>query len=179
MTAHIAFPHITLATLANELAREVGERRRVYPSRVSQGKMLQRECDYQINLFMALQQDVTRMRACWVDRQIPPPPATHGFTWSARRAALLRELDLRSRFYPEWVGNGRLLEREAAHRIACVQCLLEIYEDGWDWIASTGLRGNSVLAVTDPAHAAACAEYAAVLAENTARKGASQREFAL
>lgn len=179
MIAHLAFPKVTLATLDAELRRELQQRRRFFPGRVKEGRMSQQEADAQLGMVGAWLEDVGRMHARWVEQRRELGKPAHGMTWNARRAGILREIDYRERFYPQWVKDGRILEDEAAHRIACLFCLLEIYEDGWDFVASNGRRGNSVLAVNDREEAAAVAEYRAVLAENAARKGTAQKALAL
>jgi hypothetical protein len=172
MIPHIAFPAITIAALEAELARELEARRGFYPGRVGKGNMLQAEADRELALAAAWLEDVARIRACWFDRPGTAPAAPqHGFAWQDRRAGLLRELGLRRRLYPQWVAGGRLLADQAAQRIACLACLLALYEDGWDWRGSDGRT---------PHHSPlAEREYAALRAEVDAREGRSQQEMAL
>lgn len=172
MTPHMAFPQVSLEALAAELAREAEARAAFYPGRVAKGNMLQAEADRELAIAGAWQEDLRRIRSCWFERPgEPPAPAMHGLAWRDRRAALLRELDLRRRIYPEWIAGGRMLEAQAAHRIACLACLLAIYEDGWDWRASDG--------ATPATSATAAQEFHALRADVDAREGKAQHALAL
>lgn len=175
MIPHIAFPAITWAALEAELARELQQRRALYPKRVETGRMLQAEASGETAIAMAWAEDLARMRARWLSPAprgaFPFPHPSHPITWAARRRSLLRELGMRQRFYPEWIAAGRLLADQATHQLACLQCLLTIYEDGWDWRASDGLLPSQ--------SQIAAAEYAALQTEAVARNGTAQKELAL
>jgi hypothetical protein len=181
MTLHHAFPAITLAHLEAELERELEARRGFYPGRVAKGNMLQAEADAELTVAAAWREDVARIRWTWFDRwttpRPPEPPRAQvaeggsALSWRDRRSSLLREIGLRRRIYPQWVAGGRMLEHTAAHQLACLECLLALYEDGWDWRGSDGLT---------PLHSAiADREYQALRAEIDAREGRSQKELEL
>lgn len=169
---HRLHPAIPLAAIGRELERERRQRRQFYPNRVKSGNMLPAEAERQLALVDAWLEDCTRIQACWFDTRGSLPWAPrHGFTWQERRAGLLRELELRDRVYPRWIADGRVLEKDAAHRIACLQCLLEVYEDGWDWRGSDGRLPSQ--------SPAAEAEYRQLRADVAQRKGISQKELDL
>jgi hypothetical protein len=171
MNLHLAFPAITLDQVAAELQREAQQRRDFYPGRVAKGNMLQAEADRQLALAAAWREDLERIRACWSTPGASPAAPAHGFSWRDRRAALLREIGLREKHYPEWIAGGRLLERDAVHQLACLSALLAVYEDGWDWRGSDG---------STPFHSAvADQEFTALRADVDARHGRSQHELAL
>lgn len=180
MTPHLAFPAITLAHLEGELARELEARRGFYPGRVEKGNMLQAEAEHELAAAAAWLEDVARIARAWftpkaertpAHAELVEAPPQHGLTWRDRRAALLRELGLRRKVYPNWIAGGRLLEHQAAHRLACLACLLAIYEDGWDWRASDGRT---------PMHSdLAAEEFTTLRAEVDAREGRSQKELEL
>lgn len=178
MIAHLAFPAITLAAIAAEAEIELDQRRGFYPGRVSKGNMLQEAADRELALCAAWAEDVARISAAWSAGAAPRAPQ-HSFTWHDRREALLRELDLRARFYPDWVAGGRLLADQAAHRTQCLQALLAIYEDGWDWACS----GCAAQPKADPCSRVFCPiadqEYRALRADIDAREGRSQKELEL
>lgn len=168
-----ALATITLAELAAteaELRRELGQRRAVYPGRVAARRMLQAEADDQLALAAAWIEDAARVRTSFFSPpwSAPVEPA-HGLSWRVRRSGLLRELALRGRFFPGWIAKGKLTSAQADHRIACLERLLELYEDGWDWCASNGRRGNNALAVRDPLERAAWHEFEAIRADRLAR----------
>lgn len=170
MIAHLSRPAITLEHVAAELAREHRQRAEFYPGRVAKGNMLQRDADHELAIAAAWLDDVSRMAAAWGNGH-PPEPSRFAFTWHDRRAALQRELELRARFYPEWIAKGRLAETDAAHRTACLEALLAIYEDGFDWRGSDGKT---------PFHSAtADQEFTAMRADVAARQGRSQKELDL
>ncbi len=172
MTPHLAFPAVTFEALEAELGRELEQRRRFYPGRVEKGRMLQEDAEWELAIALAWREDVARIRACWLERPgSPPTRPAHGLSWNDRRRGLLRELDMRGRFYPGWIDSGRLLERDAAHQLACLECLLAIYEDGWDWTGSGGKTPHhSPIAEQD---------FRALRAEVDARTGRTQKELAL
>jgi hypothetical protein len=188
MTPHLAFPAITFAHLEAELRRELEARAGFYPGRVSKGNMLQAEADRELAAAAAWLEDVARIRDLWTAPAASPlrlssPPGSSSrqaiaeqgaggaLSWRDRRSSLLREMGLRRRVYPEWVASGRLLEHQAAHRLACLECLLALYEDGWDWRGSDGL--------TPMFSALAAEEFTALRAEIDARDGRSQKELEL
>lgn len=170
-TPHIAFPDVTLAQLEAEIAREWDLRRRVYPDRVAKGNMTQDEADWQLRIAEAWSKDAWRIKQAWFIDHRPPIAPPHGLTWRDRRAGLLRELELRRRVYPRQIASGNLLEIHATRQLRPLECLLAIYEDGWDWFGSDGQR---------PGHSAtAAAEYLELLASIADRQGLTQQALAL
>lgn len=133
MTAHIAFPDITLAMIAAELRREHGLRANLYPKWIAAGRIAEAEARHGLAVFDALISDIPRIEA---PRR--PWQETHELSWATRRAALANELAYRRRLYPEFIAAGRFDAAEGAARIACLTCLLWIFEDGFDWRASNG-----------------------------------------
>lgn len=171
MIPHLAFPNVTMQAVEAELARELEQRRKVYPGRVAKGNMTPAEADAEIAIAVAWTQDAWRIKQAWFIDHAPPAPATHGLTWNVRRNALLRELELRDRLYPQWIASGRLLDRHAAGQIAALRCLLAIYEDGFDWFGDDGLTpGRSELAAE---------QFATMRAQADHRQGRTQQELAL
>lgn len=147
VSPHNLFPHITMRHIAQELERERRARQNVYPARVERGNMLQAEADRQLQLLDAMIADAKRL-----DVPGRTPPATHGVPWAARRDALVRELALRDRHYPQWIKTAKIRAEDAAHRRDCLQSLLEIYDDGFDWSASNGASWAGFgCSFTDPA----------------------------
>jgi hypothetical protein len=128
------FPELTFAQLRAELARERAARARLYPQRVEQGRMSQRQADDELALAAALAADIDR--AAHVGA--PVPLAAHDFSWRERRDAIARELGWRSHVYPRWIELGRLSQDDADHRMACLEALADVFDDGFDWRASNG-----------------------------------------
>ncbi|OYX62713.1 MAG: hypothetical protein B7Y88_13750 [Sphingomonadales bacterium 32-64-17] len=143
MIAARLFPHVSLVTIEREVKREFGHRRKLYAYKVDRGSMLAEVADRELALASAWGEDLARMIAA-LDQPGAPAPAGHGFSWHERRGAVLRELDLRDRLYPKWIADGRVIERDAAHQVACLQCLLELYEDGFDFTGFNGARPKLV-----------------------------------
>lgn len=133
------FPGMTWALCRAEVDRELDYRRRTYPDRVAGGRMKAKEADWQRDIFAAIADDVDRMAWTGADR----PAVTHAFSWNDRRAALSREIDLRERFYDEWVAGGRLTRDRADHQLLAVRAILWRYDCGFDWRPS-----NAVLDIT-------------------------------
>jgi hypothetical protein len=136
---HRAFPNITWAALRAELEREANARRSLYPSLVEKGRMTREAAAKGQGVIAAMIVDVTtRLCPPWPRRGRDPPG--HACTWHERRDALVAELALRERLYPDWIAKGRLEAHTAKHRNCCLEALLWIYEDGFDWQASNGAR---------------------------------------
>jgi hypothetical protein len=169
---HIRFPDISPAALERELGRELEARRALYARRLETHRMLPAEAERELAIAAAWREDLARIRAAWIETPgtIPAPPA-HQFSWKDRRAALMRELDQRRRFYPEWIAKSRLTQAAADHQVECLECLLAVYEDGWDWRGSDGLT---------PLHSAtADAEFTALHTEIAQRNGRAQQQMEL
>ncbi len=132
MTVSHLFPGISYADCSAEITRELGQRRRVYPDRVAKLRMTEADAQYQLAIFAAIGADIARM-------QMPAPgAAAHGFSWGERRKALERELDYRTRFYPEWISKLRLTQAKADHQMDCLKAILWRYDMGFDWHPSNG-----------------------------------------
>lgn len=172
---HSRHPDISWRKLQEELRRELGLRQQLYPGRVQSARMSRAEAEREIALCRAWAEDVQRM----IDRsRMPHPrpplldcPPQHGFTWRNRQEALLREIAMRERLYPEWIRAARLSREQAHHRLACLHCLLDIYEDGWDWCGSDGMLPSRSKTAAE--------EFAAMRGFAEARNGLSQQELAL
>lgn len=171
MIAHLRSPAITLAAIAAELGREAAARHSLYRKRVDAARMTQAEADRGLAIAAAWREDVERIAAAWGNAQEPAPPR-HAISWRDRVQGLQRELELRRRFYPEWIDAGRMTAAEGAQQLACLEALLAIYHDGWDWRGPDGrLPGESPLAEQEwLAHAAAV---------NLARDPERQKEMTL
>lgn len=124
------FPGVTYAHLATELARELAYRRKTYTDRVNGGRMTQAEADYQLAIFTAIGADIDRMQHIG---PAPLPPPTHGYGWAERRKALQRELDLRDRYYPQWINSGRITREAATRQRTAMAAILWRYDAGFDW----------------------------------------------
>ena len=143
---HHRFPAITWRALAAEIDREISARLGTYPARVESGRMTQAEMDWQLQLARAWREDVDRMEAARrpLSEGRPAvalaniPAAHHDIAWRPRRAALLREIEQRQRFYPEWIDKGRMTDAQAKARLEAAECLLALYEQGLDWRPANG-----------------------------------------
>lgn len=142
-------PGVRFADALDELRRELAARRRTYPDWITRGRMTQAEADHQLALFEAIAADVERYARFVSTRQLAPP--AHKFSWHLRREALRREADLRARIFPEWIAKGRLDQAEADRRTAALAAVADLFDDGFDWHASNGLR---VLLDVTPTNAA-------------------------
>jgi hypothetical protein len=136
---HRAFPDVTWAALKAELQRELAARRSLYPQLVDKGRLTSEASARGQAIIAAMILDLTR-RLCppWPRRAADPPG--HDCSWSDRRDALVAELAQRERLYPDWIAKGRLEVHTARHRNSCLEALLCVYEDGFDWRASNGAR---------------------------------------
>ncbi|RIV87471.1 hypothetical protein [Aurantiacibacter zhengii] len=137
--AHRFFPAVTLAQVRREVARELAQRERVYPGRVSEGRLHQDEADRQLAIARAWLEDIDRVEAIHrtPGKRVEP---THTLPWKARRVGLLRELEWRGKVYPRLIAEGRLAADDAESQNTALRALLAIYEDGFDWISATGAR---------------------------------------
>ena len=167
---HERWPAITWASLAAEIDREITARLNTYPGRVERGRMTQAEMDWQLQLARAWREDVDRFAAAHrplsEGRPMTCPVQVanrHGIAWRPRRGALLRELEQRRKHYPGWIAEGRLTQAAADGRVAALECLLTLYEWGYDFIPA------------DPEDAGA--EIRAILAEIAARTAPPQQEL--
>jgi hypothetical protein len=135
------FPGLTYADCRAELDRELAQRRRVYPDRVAKMRMTQAEADYQIAIFTAIRDDTLRMERSFTDHPEPVEGqrSTHNFSWADRRRAIERELDYRTRFYPQWIANHRLTQEKADRQMAALKAVLWRYDMGFDWHPSNGV----------------------------------------
>ena len=181
---HHRFPAITWATLAAEIDREAGARRSTYPPRVETGRMTQAEMEWQLQLVGAWREDVDRFRRSHAPLEQGQPaillqriPATHGIAWRPRRAAVLRELEQRRQFYPQWVEQSRITPAAAAARIDAFECLLALYEMGFDWIPANGTAAAWDRHPATPDQLATREEIKAVLAEIAGRSVVQQQEL--
>jgi len=152
---HSRHPAITAQHVLAECRRELGQRRRFYPSQIAGGRMTQAQADHQLACTAAWASDVERIIAfeaaaaeAW-DRYkgnpgdpvtVTLPPPAHAMGWKDRRAALGRELAMRARVYPRRVEESAMTKADADHRIACLAALAARYDDGFDWTASNGER---------------------------------------
>lgn len=136
MTPHHRHPTVTWPALLDELDRELAQRRRVYPGQVEKGAMTPAEMDWQIGLAEAWRADAARFRDAFASAVNPLsllPASGHALRWQDRRDGLARELAWRQRIYPRHVEKGQATQADAMRRIDLLQCLLAIYEDGFDF----------------------------------------------
>lgn len=139
MTFHLRHPNITAAHVVRECARELEQRRRFYPTRITEGRMLADEAERQLAVAAAWLEDARRI----ADSDYTPDPLAppgHTISWAERRTALARELGLRSKVYPRHIATARMTQADADHRRACLLALAARYDDGFDWRASNGER---------------------------------------
>lgn len=129
MPAH--FHHApSFADVRAELAREAAARASFYPTYVAKFRMTQADADHQLAILAAIAADLEAVIAIRTpDHMRSPQP----FTWSQKRDALLRELDQRNRFYPDWIAKGRFDQAEGNRRIAALAAMLALYDDGLTW----------------------------------------------
>lgn len=181
---HHRYPAITWRVLAAEIDREISARLNTYAGRVETGRMTQAEADWQLQLARAWREDVDRFeQSVQPLRQGQPAtptlriPAAHSIAWRPRRAALLRELEQRQRFYPEWVAKGRLTEANAKSRLEAAECLLTLYEYGYDWEPTNGMPPAWSEIRATPEQQATRDEIRALLSEIAARTTTPQQEM--
>lgn len=130
-------PDVTYAMIRAELQRELAARGRLYPRRVESGRLTQADAARECELIAAMIADVATMASYHpadaqnVTWRVEPRLSDHPHTWEQRRLALHRELDLRLRLYPQWIAEGRLTQLNATRQFATLDCLLEIYDEGW------------------------------------------------
>lgn len=179
---------LSLAIIAEELEREHASRQRTYPGRVDSARMTQDEATRQLALCQAWRADVARLdayhrgaparwqRAMAGAAYDPPPPAEHGFTWRDRVDGLRRELALRARFYPGWVAEARMTQQQADHRTACLEALLRLYEDGFDWRATSGSGPAFAEVRPNAAQAQARREWDVHMAAVTQRRNPAEQQ---
>lgn len=180
MTAiHYTQP-VTAEQLASELAREATQRARFYPQRVDQARMTADDMERELAMVAAWQEDLQRVRdrraavaqAYGANREpAPVPAARHGLSWKQRRAGLAREIGLRARIFPRRVDEARMTRAEADHRLACLEALAAIYDDGWDWRAANGEGPILPLFARTPAEQEAAAEWHAHMTATLIARG--------
>jgi|TARA_Y100000815_G_C13345012_1_gene501683 hypothetical protein len=171
---HPLFPAVTQAQVAAELLREEEQRRRFYPRRVEALEMTAADAEHQLAAAAAWREDCDRFTGR------PLAPARHGLAWRVRRIALAREIALRRRHYPRWVEELKLTPATAEHRIACLEALASVYDDGLDWSGPGGSRCTHTAFAHTADDRAAAAAWATHRAEVDARRNpASQEEMTL
>jgi hypothetical protein len=129
------YPDLTWRHIAAELERELAHRLNFYRRQVDKSAMTDAEARHQIALFEALAEDCARFERAHASAPMVNPltiPAKHRFSWRERHDALLRELGLRERLYPQWIDKGTLLQADADDRRRRLEALLALYEDGLD-----------------------------------------------
>jgi hypothetical protein len=131
VTPHHRYPDVSWQDLRAEIETEIEQRRSTYQRRVEKGMMLRDVADRELAIAEALRDDVDRFRT-------GAGECRHAFTWRDRHAALTRELELRARYYPEWISKGRITQAVADRRRRILECLRAIYEFGQDWTPSNG-----------------------------------------
>ncbi len=198
MEAHVAdpfhtrHPSITSPMVRDELARELGHRRRFYPRRIDEARMTQQQADFQIACAEAWLADVDRLIAHWAacaaewERfQHDPSPgfmardlpaAKHGINWRDRRTALRRELELRNKIYPRRIEQAQMTKCIGDRQIACLEALADRYDDGLDWTASNGERTHFGNLNCDAAIEAARKEWDQHRREVEARRAPAKQE---
>ena len=136
------FPGITYASMTAEAERELASRRRLYPDRVAHGRMKPEEAEYQIDIMAAIAADTVCMGIFGL---AVPMPCLHRFSWTDRRRAIERELDMRDRFYPQWIASLRMTQANADRQMAAMKAILWRYDCGFDWIGAplTGTERRS------------------------------------
>lgn len=139
------FPAVRWSDCRAEVDRELAYRNRAYPDRVASGRMTTADADYQRAILAAIGADVDRMAHSGPDA----PPAVHRYSWNERRQALSREIDMRERFYPEWVASGRLTQPVADRQLLCIRAVLWRYDCGFDWRPSNGTLDISAQQMLD------------------------------
>ena len=123
----------SFAAVQAELAREAAARARTYPGQIAKGRMTQQQAEWQQGVIAAIQQDLAAVIAVAVP-QLPE----RAYSWTDKRAALLRELDQRARFYPGWIDKGRLAQADADRQTAALTAMLALYDDGLTWQPAPG-----------------------------------------
>lgn len=186
MAPHHAYPHVTLADIAAELARECALRRRVLPGMAEKGKITGAEAGREIALMDAVAEDAARFERALAGGAAGLPmvnPLTiarrHAFSWSERRACLTRELAYRARLYPGWLAKGRLTAAEAERQCDRIACMRALYELGWDWEPANGTMPGFASSSPTPAQRESQQEWYAIMADIAARDGHSQQRLAL
>ena len=124
------FPGVTYAGMTAEAERELASRRRLYPDRVATGRMKREEAQFQTDIMAAIAADTVRMG---IFGSTDPMPCLHRFSWTDRRRAIERELDMRDRFYPVWVASLRMTQANADRQMAAMKAILWRYDSGFDW----------------------------------------------
>jgi hypothetical protein len=165
------FPAIGFRQLRVELAREREQRARLYPQRVDQGRMTAADANRELEVIAAIAEDLDRMAAIGIT-----PPASNWFSWHDRRAAIDRELRWRRQQYPQWIESGRLGAADAEHRIACLEAIGDVYDEGFDWRASNGALPDWATLEPDPAANQARHEWDAHWLEVEARRRPPEQE---
>lgn len=131
------FPGTSWPDCRAEVDRELAYRDRTYPDRVASGRMTRADADYQRAVFAAIAVDVDRMAHVG---PAPIPPAPHRYSWNERRQALSREIEMREKYYPEWIGKGRLAQPVADRQLALLRAILWRFDGGFDWTPTNGVR---------------------------------------
>lgn len=73
-------------------------------------------------------QELARLQASVAELTPPPPPSEGAVPHADKIACLQREVKMRHRAYPRWVGQGRMTQAQADHEIAVMTAVLSDYE---------------------------------------------------
>lgn len=191
MPAHRAYPAVSFAQLQRELADEARRRRETYPGMIAKGRMTPEEADYQHQVLAAIAADLEGVIAFPSSRpetggmetpqgsNISPVDPLPTLSWAEKRNALTRELTYRARLYPVWIAKGTLTEAEAAHRTACLEAMLALYNEGLAWRSSTGHRTHFGTDPASPEIRQAREEWAETQAALAGQAQTAQKELSL
>jgi len=105
-----------------ELERELENRAKVFPDRVSKGRMTEQEAGYQLAIWREILDNVAECLGAphWHVQSIR-------FPWRDKVKALERELDYRLRLYPDWIGKGRIDQAAADRNLAIVEATRDLF----------------------------------------------------
>ena len=155
------------AALLAELDREAEARARAYPGMVDKGRMTKADADHRCAILAEIRGDVaakTEIRA----------PAPGAFRWKDKLAELDREIELRDRVYPEWVGKGRMTQADADRQRGALEAVRSLY---WDQMLAWELPEGTIWLPWDPTNPAS-ASPAAVAGRDAVRAHVAMIEAA-
>lgn len=105
-----------------ELERELAHRERIYPDWIAKCRMSEQEAGYQLGVWREILDNV---RECLAGASCNVTAIA--VAWREKVKALERELDYRTRLYPEWIDKGRLDQADADRQLELVAMVRDLY----------------------------------------------------
>lgn len=137
----IAPAQVPLQLQLEEVRREHDHRIAAYPRMIDNQRISAEEGDREIAIMAAIGEDLAALHAVMGlgGHSKPLLLADDGFAWADKVRSLQREIGMRRRLYPKWMGDGRLDGAAAERQLSALESAHWTYwHDGFRWTAANG-----------------------------------------